>query len=428
MPDDTSGVVESVAAAFREHQGVVLARLIRLTGDFDLAQDAVQQAFLTALATWARDGVPRSSQAWIMTTARNRAIDQLRYAQRFLPPDAAALALEQLEAATQDDAAPSHLDDDRLRLIFTCCHPALAAEARVALTLHTLCGLTTEQIARAFLLPLPTLAQRLVRAKKKIRDAAIPYRVPPADLLPERLESVLAVIYLVFNEGYLSAEPDVVRGELCDEAIRLARLVARLLPQESEARALLALMLLQDARRRARFNDQGDLVLLEHQDRSLWNAQQIREGLVLVEEVLREKGAKPYALQASIAALHSQAPKADATDWRQIVALYGVLIRLHPTPVVELNRAAAISMVDGPEAALRLIDALTARGELAGYYLLPAARADCLRRLHRWNEAAEAYREAMACGVSAPEGRFLRSRLDECEAAQVQARDQTSLR
>jgi len=405
---------EDIAEAFREHHGTVLARLIRLTGDFDVAEDAVQQSFAIALTAWPRDGVPRNTQAWIMTAARNRAIDQLRYSRRFLPPGAADSALENLEAAA-NEPLDTHLPDDRLRLIFTCCHTALAPEARVALTLHTLCGLTTEQIARAFLLPLPTLAQRLVRAKKKIRDAAIPYRVPPAELLPERLDSVLAVIYLVFNEGYLGASGDVViRTELCDEAIRLARLLAALLPTESEARALLALMLLQDARRPARVSSDGDIVLLEDQDRTLWDGARIEEGLALVENALRESGARPYALQAAIAALHAQARTAGETDWRQIMGLYAVMVRLYPSPVVELNYAAAVSIVDGPQAALRLIDALDARGTLRGYQWLYSARADCLRRLGRNAEAAAAYQQALDCGVSDPERRFLLKRLAEC--------------
>lgn len=403
-----------VAHAFREHHGTVLARLIRLTGDFDVAEEAVQQAFAIALTAWPRDGAPRNPRAWIMTAARNRAIDQLRYVRRFIGADSAAAALEQLQACGEepDDI---HLGDDRLRLIFTCCHPALAPEARVALTLHTLCGLTTEQIARAFLLPLPTLAQRLVRARKKIRDAAIPYVVPPAELLQERLDSVLAVIYLVFNEGYLGASGDVaIRAELCDEAIRLCRLLGALLPGESETRALLALMLLQDARRAARVSADGGLVLLEEQDRSLWDRERIEEGLALVEGALRASGAQPYALQAAIAALHAQARTASDTDWRQIVALYGVLLRLHPSPVIELNYAAALSMVDGPAAALRLIEAIDARGGLRGYHWLYSARADCLRRLGRLREAAAAYSEALACGVSDPERRFLLKRLAAC--------------
>jgi RNA polymerase sigma-70 factor (ECF subfamily) len=407
---------QSVAAAFREHYGRVLARLIRLTGDFDVAEDAVQHAFTTALMTWQRDGVPRSTLAWIMTAARHRAVDQLRYARRFIAPHSAEVALENLEGEAPP-GAPGETDDmaipdDRLRLIFTCCHPALAAEARIALTLNTLCGLTTEQIAHAFIVPLPTLAQRLVRAKRKIRDAAIPYFVPPPEELRERLDSVLAVVYLVFNEGLLGGDA-AARAQLCDEALRLARLLHELLPQETEPAALLALILLQDARRSTRVSGDGELVLLEDQDRSAWDFVKIGEGAALVHEALERGGPRPYALQAAIAALHAQARTSTETDWRQIAALYGVLSRVYPTPVIELNRAAAISMVDGPQVALQLIDALAARGELAGYHLLHAARADCLRRLDRRDEARAAYQAALACGVSGPERKFLERRLRE---------------
>jgi RNA polymerase sigma-70 factor (ECF subfamily) len=408
---------EPVAAAFREHYGRVLASLIRLAGDFDLAEDAVQHAFTTALASWQRDGVPRSPLAWIMTTARHRAVDQLRYARRFIPPDLSQSALENLESDSMAGAAAGIDDmaipDDRLRLIFTCCHPALAPEARIALTLNTLCGLTTEQIARAFIVPLPTLAQRLVRAKRKIRDAGIPYFVPPPEELKERLESVLAVVYLVFNEGLLGGDA-VARTQLCDEALRLARLLRELLPRETEPAALLALILLQDARRATRVSADGELVLLEEQDRTRWDVHRIEEGIALVRDALERGGPRPYALQAAIAALHARARTAEETDWRQVAALYGVLSRIYPTPVVELNRAAAISMVDGPQVALQLMDALAARGELQGYHLLHAARADCLRRLDRRDEARAAYRAALACaGVSEPERKFVERRLRE---------------
>ena len=409
---------EPVAAAFREHYGRVLARLIRLTGDFDLAEDAVQHAFTTALATWPRDGVPRSPLAWLLTAARHRALDQLRYARRFVPPAGAELALANLESEPQGGRADMDdmtIPDDRLRLVFTCCHPALAPEARIALTLNTLCGLTAEQIARAFIIPVPTLAQRLVRARRKIRDAGIPYFVPPPAELRERLDGVLAVVYLVFNEGLLGGDA-TERAQLCDEALRMARLLHELLPQETEATALLALILLQDARRSTRISPDGELVLLEDQDRGAWDAAKISEGAALVGEALARGGPRPYALQAAIAALHAQAPTSSATDWCQIAALYGVLSRVHPTPVIELNRAAAISMVDGPQVALRLMDALAARGELERYHLLHAARADCLRRLERHDEARAAYQAALARCVSGPERKFLERRLRELDS------------
>ena len=401
---------------FREQAGSIHATLIRLLGDFDLAGEVMQEAFVVALSVWEERGVPDNPRAWLIATARNRAIDQLRRRRRLLDSETSARALADLDdAGAQIDRELSEpIADDQLRLIFTCCHPALTLEAQVALTLHTLCGLTTEQVARAFLLPLPTLAQRLVRAKKKIRDAGIPYRVPPPELLPERLAGVLSAIYLVFNEGYLSASADgPIRAELCSDAIRLARLVSALLPRETEPHALLALLLLHDSRRQARVSPAGELVLLEDQDRSVWDAAQIEEALAIVEEALRQGGPRPFALQAAIAALHARAGRAADTDWRQIAALYGVLIRVQPTPVIELNFAAAISMVDGPEAGLRLMDALAARGELKDYHLLHAARADCLRRAGRTAEAREAYQRALEGNVSSAERRFLSRRVNE---------------
>ena len=399
---------------FRDEAGSIHATLIRLLGDFDLAGEVMQEAFVAALTVWDERGMPDNPRAWLIATARNRAIDQLRRRRRFLAPEDAARALADLDdaGAQIDRELIEPIADDQLRLIFTCCHPALTLEAQVALTLHTLCGLSTEQVARAFLVPLPTLSQRLVRAKKKIREAGIPYRVPPPELLPERLAGVLAAIYLVFNEGYLSASADgPIRAELCREAIRLARLLSALLPAQTEPRALLALLLLQDSRRAARISPAGELVLLEDQDRSLWDRAQIDEALASVADVLRRGGPKPFALQAAIAALHAQARRAGETDWRQIAALYGVLMRVQPTAVIELNRAAAISMLDGPEAALRLIDALAARGELDHYYLLHAARADCLRRAGRTGEARAAYERALQGSVSDAERRFLLRRL-----------------
>ena len=367
---------EVVDRLFREEQGRAIATLIRVTGDFDLAEEAVQDAFISALETWPERGVPDNPGAWITTTARNRAIDRLRRRKRLVEKtetlareasiETALAAFEpasEFDSATEED--PMLIPDDRLRLIFTCCHPALAMDARVALTLRTLGGLTTPEIARAFLIPEPTLAQRLVRAKRKIRDAGIPYRVPPTELLPERLDGVLRVLYLVFNEGYAASSGDaLIRRELCAEAIRLARVVVSLLPDEPEARGLLALMLLHDARREARVGAGGELILLDDQDRSRWDADRITEGQALVEQALAERRSGPYQLQAAIAALHDEAATPADTDWPQIASLYATLQRLTPSPVVELNLAVAVAMVDGPEVGLAMMDGIAGSGEL----------------------------------------------------------------
>jgi len=403
---------------YREEFGRILATLIRLLGDFDLAEDAVQEAFAVALERWPRDGIPREPRAWIIGTARHKAIDRIRHDSSF--SQKREELLRHLVGDGMDDTnspEDNAVPDERLRLIFTCCHPALAAEAQIALSLRTLCGLTTDEIARAFLVPSPTMAQRIVRAKRKIRAARIPYEVPPDEALGERLEAVMAVIYLVFNEGYsVSCGETLVRGDLCAEAIRLGRIVCELLPQNAEGRGLLALMLLHDARRPARLDIGGDLVLLEDQDRSLWNREQIREGLELVESALRPGPAGPYAIEAAIAGVHARAGNPSDTDWHDIGALYAYLMRLRPSPVVELNHAVAVAMADGPERGLQLIDSLHARGELEDYHLLWAARADLLRRLERWAEAAAAYRSALALTRTEPERRFLTRRLAEVEA------------
>jgi RNA polymerase sigma-70 factor (ECF subfamily) len=405
---------------FRHEAGRVLATLIRLVGDFELAEDAMQDAFAAALEQWPSTGLPANPRAWLVDVGRNKAIDRLRRQIRFRAKrrdlEAEATIARQI-APTDDDASDASFGDDMLRLIFTCCHPALNREAQVALTLRAVCGLTTEAVARAFLVGETTMAQRLVRAKQKIRGARIPYETPAQAMLDARLEGVLAVIYLVFTEGYaVTAGAELMREDLSREAIRLGRLVDALLPDRPAIQGLLALMLLHDARRVTRATPDGDIVLLEHQDRSRWDYSQIAEGLALVERALRAPGRpSSYAVQAAIAALHARAPHHDATDWPQIVGLYEVLVRLHPSPVIELNHAVAVSMVDGPARALDLIDALSARGGLDDYHLLPAVRADLLRRLGRRDDAREAYRAALAHAKLEPERRLLARRLAELD-------------
>jgi RNA polymerase sigma-70 factor (ECF subfamily) len=404
-------VGEKVDAVYRLESRRILATLIRLLGDFELAEDALHDAFSAALERWPNEGVPANPRGWLVSAGRFKAIDAIRRRARFEAAQAAiAEQFGAEDAATFDDES---MEDDRLRLIFTCCHPALAPEARVALTLREVCGLTTEEIARAFLTLPSALAQRIVRAKAKIRDAGIPYQVPSAAELPDRLHAVLPVIYLVFNEGYFaSSGQSVTRSDLSGEAIRLGRLLAELLP-EPEVLGLLALMLLQESRRAARTSLTGDLILLEDQDRSLWNRDQIAEGKALVERALSSRRFDPYTLQAAIAAVHAQAPNAAATDWAQIALLYGMLVRVEPSPVVELNHAVAVAMRDGPEAGLSLIDAILARGDLIDYHLAHAARADLCRRLGRKADARASYEMALRLARQEPERRFLERRLAE---------------
>jgi RNA polymerase sigma-70 factor (ECF subfamily) len=410
-----------VERIYREESGRILATLIRLLGSFDLAEEVMQEAFAVALEQWPKQGLPDNPRAWLVSTAHHKGVDMLRRRTRFDSKRDELQKLaeleQQLSEAEENMLRPDGVSDDRLRLIFTCCHPALVLEAQVALTLRTLCGVSTEEIARAFLVPLPTMAQRLVRAKQKIRDAGIPYQVPARPELKERLEAVMLVVYLVFNEGYSASSGDtVIRRELCAEAIRLGRLICELLPAEIESRALLALMLLHDSRQAARVDGNGEAVLLDGQDRSVWNQEEIREGLSLLDSALRAGAAGVYVLQAAIAALHAQAARAEETDWKQIVALYEALLRLQPSPVVELNHAAAVAMAAGPGAGLRLLDGLEGKAELREYYLLPAARGDLLRRLEQWSEAALAYRRALALASNEGARSFLSRRLAEMEA------------
>lgn len=417
MGEDSAGQVRArVEAIYREESRRVLATLIRLLGDFDAAEEALHEAFTVAVEQWEREGIPANPRAWLVSTGRFKAIDGMRRRARF---DASLEELaRRLESSTDElDAessdGPSSVEDDRLRLIFTCCHPALTPEAQIAMTMREVCGLTTEEIARAFLTKPATIAQRIVRAKAKIRDARIPYEVPSQQELPERLDAVLRVVYLVFNEGYSASSGEAVtRHDLSGEAIRLGRLLIELLP-EPEALGLLAVMLLHDSRRAARTSPTGDLILLEEQDRLLWNRAQIVEGAALVEGAFASRQVGPYTIQAAIAGVHAEALDAAATDWAQIVGLYDLLVQVDSSAVIELNRAVAVAMRDGPAAGLALIDAILSRGELANYHLAYAARADLCRRLGRTAEACASYKKALSLTQQEPEQRFLKRRLDE---------------
>jgi RNA polymerase sigma-70 factor, ECF subfamily len=412
VPEQLSKTIETL---YRSESGRVLATLVRLLGDLDLAEEAMHEAFAAALEFWSQTGIPDKPRPWLISTARFKAIDVIRRRVRF---DGAQRDLVvHMESRVNDapggneETGDEEIEDDRLRLIFTCCHPALPPEGQVALTLREICGLTTEEIARAFLVTPATLAQRIVRAKAKIRETPIPYEVPTPQELPERLDAVLQVVYLVFNEGYSAAAgAEVTRAEITGEAIRLGRLLAGLQP-EPEVNGLLALMLLQESRRAARTSPAGELILLEHQDRALWNREQIAEGVGLVEKALSSRRFGPYTLQAAIAAVHAEAESTAATDWRQIVALYNQLVRIQPSPVAYLNRAVAIAMCDGPEAGLKHIDAVLEHGELANYYLAHSARAELYRRLGRTAEARASYERALALTQQEPERQFLQERI-----------------
>jgi RNA polymerase sigma-70 factor, ECF subfamily len=412
MDDTPERMRELVDSIYRAESRRVLATLIRLLGDFDMAEEALHDAFTVALEGWQRDGVPANPRAWLVSTGRFKAIDNLRKQARF---DSSRRALADQFAAAEEpfEADGEDIEDERLRLIFTCCHPALSPEAQVALTLRTVCGLTTEEIARAFLTRPTTIAQRIVRAKAKIRDAHIPYEIPSQIDLPNRLDSVLQVIYLVFNEGYAASSGDTLtRPDLSGEAIRLGRLLVELLP-EPDAMGLLALMLLQESRRAARTSLEGELILMEAQDRSLWDGEKITEGLSLEERALSSRRIGPYTLQAAIAAVHAEASDAASTDWAQIVGLYDVLVRANPSAVVELNRAVAVAMRDGPGAGLALVDSILARGDLADYHLAHSVRAELCRRLGRIEEARLSYQRALELAQQGPERRFLERRLAE---------------
>jgi RNA polymerase sigma-70 factor, ECF subfamily len=421
MSDEhTNPTRTAVETVYRAESRQVLATLIRLLGDFDAAEEALQEAFAVAMEQWPRDGIPANPRTWLVSTGRFKAIDGMRRRARY---DASLNELaKRIETTTNDplvEQMDESIEDDRLRLIFTCCHPALSPEAQIPMTLREVCDLTTEEIARAFLTKPATIAQRIVRAKAKIRDARIPYEVPPPPELPDRVEAVLRVVYLVFNEGYsASFGPSLTRADLSAEAIRLGRLLLQLLP-DPEVMGLLALMLLHESRRQARTSASGDLVLLEQQDRSLWNRDLIREGITLVEQALASKRIGPYTLQAAIAAVHAEAPNATETDWPQIVALYDLLLRTEPSPIVELNRTVAVAMRDGPAKGLELVDALLERGELAQYHLAHATRADFCRRLGRNADARASYERALALAKQEPERRFLEKRLAELGQATV---------
>ncbi|HTH64106.1 MAG TPA: RNA polymerase sigma factor [Gemmatimonadales bacterium] len=413
MSEDAAAARTMVESVYRAESRRVLATLIRLLGDFDRAEEALHDAFAAAVERWPSDGVPKNPRAWLVSTGRFKAIDAMRRRARFDASQAEIARRFEADARVSDDAADEDIPDDRLRLIFTCCHPALTPDAQIALTLREVCDLTTEEIARAFLTAAPTVAQRIVRAKAKIRDAVIPYQVPSADDLPSRLDTVLHVVYLVFNEGYwASSGALLVRTDLSGEAIRLGRVLHELLP-DPEVTGLLALMLLHEARRPARATATGELVLLDEQDRSLWNREQIAEGQALVEQALASRRFGPFTLQAAISAVHADATRAADTDWAQIVGLYDVLLRVDPSPVVELNRAAAVALRDGPAAGLALVDAILVRGDLADYHLAHSARADLCRRLGRTADARAAYQRALSLTRQEPERRFLERRLSE---------------